>query len=134
MRPEPALTINQQLVWDVLRASDSPLSAYSVLTRLEGGHMRAPLQVYRALDKLIDYGLVHRLKSLNAFVVCSHRHEQSNQSTGFAICDDCGRVEEFSQAAVGRGLTSWSRQSAFVARAVTVELRGVCKDCGSKSR
>jgi Fur family zinc uptake transcriptional regulator len=128
------LTKNQQLVWDVLRASDMPLSAYAVLDRIVDSKVRAPLQVYRALDKLIAYGLVHRLESLNAFVVCSHRHEGADRSTGFAICEKCGQVEEFSQPAIGRGLARWSKAQAFVARTATIELRGLCKDCGSNTK
>lgn len=127
------LTRNQQVVWDILRASDRPLSAYTLLSRIEGGQLRAPLQVYRALDKLIAFGLVHRLESVNAFVACSHRHQGADQSVGFAICDDCGHVEEFAQPAIGRGLSEWSCAQAFAARAVTVEVRGVCKTCRSKN-
>ncbi len=130
-RDDLALTRNQQVVWDALRASDRPLSAYALLDQVQGAQLRAPLQVYRALDKLIAHGLVHRLESISAFVACSRQHRAADHSVGFAICDDCGHVEEFAQPAIGRGLSDWSRQRAFAPRAVTVEVRGVCRNCRS---
>ena len=105
------------------------MSAYVLLSRIDGGQLKAPLQVYRALDKLIAYGLVHRLESINAFVACSHEHRGVATSVGFAICDDCGHVEEFAQPAIGRELSVWSRRQAFVPRAVTLEVRGLCQNC-----
>lgn len=71
------LTKNQGLVLSVLESSGQPLSAYTILDRLRGQGLKAPLQVYRALDKLLEHGRVHRLESMNAFVVCCHsRHGQ----------------------------------------------------------
>ena len=70
----PALTKNQSLVFDVLTRAEQPISAYTILDRLREHGFRAPLQVYRALDKLLEAGLVHRLESLNAFVACAHRN------------------------------------------------------------
>jgi Fur family zinc uptake transcriptional regulator len=66
------LTKNQSLVMGALTNSDGPLSAYTILDQLRDHGFRAPLQVYRALDKLVEFGLVHRLESLNAFVACRH--------------------------------------------------------------
>ena len=69
------LTKNQGLVFDVLSHSQGPLSAYTILDKLRDHGFRAPLQVYRALEKLLEFGLVHRLESINAFVACAHPHE-----------------------------------------------------------
>ena len=66
------LTRNQQLVYDALTGADTPLSAYSLLDQLRESGFRAPLQVYRALEKLIELGQVHRLESINSFVACQH--------------------------------------------------------------
>ena len=66
-RSPPGLTRHQSLVLDALVRAEHPASAYALLDQLRGDGMRAPQQVYRALDKLIAYGLVHRVASLNAF-------------------------------------------------------------------
>ncbi|HSO47903.1 MAG TPA: transcriptional repressor, partial [Rhizobiaceae bacterium] len=56
------LTKNQSLVMGALARSDGPLSAYTILDQLRDNGFRAPLQVYRALEKLVEFGLVHRLE------------------------------------------------------------------------
>ncbi len=128
MNQHAALTSNQQQVWDTLLAAGVPLGAYALLDRLKGSNFKAPLQVYRALDKLVEYGMVHRLESLNAFVACAHRHSEDGP-TAFAICDICGQVEEFTDPDIGRGLARWSSSQPFKIAKVTVELRGLCQDC-----
>jgi Fur family zinc uptake transcriptional regulator len=62
------LTKNQSLVMGALSQANGPLSAYTILDELREHGFRAPLQVYRALEKVVEFGLVHRLESLNAFV------------------------------------------------------------------
>ncbi|MCB1470463.1 MAG: transcriptional repressor, partial [Rhizobiaceae bacterium] len=90
------LTKNQALVFGVLSKAEGPLSAYSMLDQLREHGFRAPLQVYRALEKLVEFGLVHRLESINSFVACTHPHDHSHGLIAFAICEACGAVDEFS--------------------------------------
>jgi len=124
------LTRNQDLVLKTLNAADAPLSAYDILDRLRADGLRAPLQVYRALEKLIDQGLAHRLESLNAFVCCANAARDGGHGTAaFAICSKCGRVDEFSDAAVEKRLAGWAQSHGFVADQTTIELRGRCRDC-----
>lgn len=123
------LTRNQELVLGALAHADGPLSAYDLLDRLRDDGLRAPLQVYRALDKLTERGLAHRIESLNAFVCCADAECHTAGSIGFAICERCGRVEEFAEPAVERQLQRWSRQAGFAPARMTIELRGVCGAC-----
>src|SRR5690606_36153974 len=52
----PELTRNQSLVLGALTRAEGPLSAYTILDKLRDDGFRAPLQVYRALEKLLDAG------------------------------------------------------------------------------
>ncbi|MBX3530519.1 MAG: transcriptional repressor [Rhizobiaceae bacterium] len=127
------LTRNQSLVLGALEHADGPLSAYTILDRLRDAGFRAPLQVYRALDKLTEFGLVHRLESLNAFVACAHGHDHGHAHAhgivAFAICDTCGKVDEFSDDEVTSRLNGWARDAGFRASKTTIELRGECAGC-----
>lgn len=123
------LSKNQTLVLNVLSRTEAPLSAYSLLDRLREHGFRAPLQVYRALAKLIEYGLVHRLESLNSFVACAYPHEHRHGLTAFAICEQCGRVDEFSDPVVEKRLKAWSKDHAFKLSKTTIEMRGRCAIC-----
>lgn len=127
------LTRNQMLVLNALTRTEGPASAYSLLDRLREDGFRAPLQVYRALEKLIEYGLVHRLESLNSFVACAHPHEHARGHRHglitFAICEACGQVDEFSDVTVEERLTGWARDHSFKLSKTTIEMRGTCADC-----
>ena len=128
MNHQVTLTPNQEMVWNALSAAGTPLGAYALLDQLKGSNFKAPLQVYRALDKLVELGMVHRLESLNAFVACAHDHDRSGP-LAFANCDACGQVEEFADSDIGRGLARWSKSHAFNPTKVTVELHGLCGGC-----
>lgn len=123
------LTRNQSLVLDTLEKADGPLSAYTILDRLRDNGFRAPLQVYRALEKLLGAGLVHRLESLNAFVVCAHPNCHKQGMIAFAICSECGKVDEFADEVVENRLGSWARDNSFKAEKTIIELRGTCAAC-----
>jgi len=125
------LTHNQELVLGTLAHAAAPLSAYDILDQLRGEGLKAPLQVYRALDKLTERGLAHRLESLNAFVCCADAHCHEAGSIAFAICERCGRVEEFAEPAIDSKLKGWSRGAGFVPSRMTIELRGLCRECAA---
>ncbi len=127
--PHPELTKHQSLVLGALAREESPASAYTLLARLQVEGLRAPQQVYRALDKLIEYGLVHRVETMNSFVACAHPHDHQHGLVVFAICDQCGHVDEFSDSAIERRLSGWSKDNGFRMAAATVELHGQCARC-----
>lgn len=123
------LTKNQALVMGALSQSDSPLSAYTILDQLRDDGFRAPLQVYRALDKLVEFGLVHRLESLNAFVACRHPGCDAHQTIAFMICETCGQVNEISDPSLADRLKKLASKAGFALKKSTVELRGLCSNC-----
>ncbi|MGN8022861.1 Fur family transcriptional regulator [Phyllobacterium sp. 22229] len=127
------LTKNQALVFNTLSRAEGPLSAYTILDQLRGDGFRAPLQVYRALEKLLDYGMVHRLESINAFVACAHPHNHSHNHgmIAFAICEKCGQVSEFSDDVITQRVREWTSQNGFKQTKTTIEIRGVCAACGT---
>lgn len=128
---QPQLTKNQALVFDALSASAAPLSAYGILDLLRDKGFRAPLQVYRALDKLVEFGLVHRLESINAFVACAHPQSDccAHGTVAFAICHKCGHVEEFHDHTIDHRLSDWAKGRRFKAEKTTIEIRGLCANC-----
>lgn len=118
---------NSEMVAAALRKAGKPLTAYEVLDRLRSAGVSGPPTVYRALDRLIADGRVHRLESLNAFVLCSHAHD--NDAAAFAICDDCGSVSEFSTAKLSKEIAQWARRARFDVQLANLEIHGRCGDC-----
>ncbi|QKV19317.1 Fur family transcriptional regulator [Oricola thermophila] len=125
----PGLTRNQALVYDTLEDADAPLTAYNILDRLSGEGLRAPLQVYRALEKLLDLGMVHRLESLNAFIACRHPECDDHATVAFTICEKCGGVSEITDKALVDSLKALTVEAGFLPHKTTVEIRGLCRAC-----
>ena len=123
------LTKNQSLVMGTLTRSDGPLSAYTILDQLRDDGFRAPLQVYRALDKLVEFGLVHRLESLNAFVACRHPGCDGEETIAFMICEKCSQVSEISDTTLAKRLKNLATEAGFALKKSTVKLRGICSGC-----
>ena len=113
-----------ELVW----ASHRAIKAYDILERLGSQERPAkPPTVYRALDFLIEHGLVHRIDSLNAYVGCM-RPGAAHQGQ-LLICAGCGTVDEIDAGAIGRAIDEAAGSAGFLVQQQTVELRGLCARC-----
>ena len=131
---DPAkLAPNHAKVYDALRAGARPMTAYELIDAVRAGGISAPPTVYRALNKLIDLGLAHRLESLNAFVACSHEDEHRSGAI-FLICNTCGETREVVDRSLDQHLRQTSGEYAFHVTQATVELRGHCADCEEAAR
>lgn len=116
------------MVLDAVTRAGKPIGAYGVIAELSAGGRRVmPPTVYRALDGLTRQKLVHRLESLNAYVVCTG-HDHAHDSL-FVICEACGRTQEFSDHESIARLTEQANALGFEIASRTIELRGVCADC-----
>ena len=122
------LTKNESLVMGELSKADGPLGAYEILDQLRDRGFRAPPQVYRALDKLVEFGLVHRLESLNAFVACRDPKCETHEKM-FMICEKCGQVSEIGDQKLTEHLMRLACAAQFALKKTTIELRGTCRAC-----
>ncbi len=123
------LTTLRKRVLELVWASHKPLGAYDILGVLsdEDGRRAAPPTVYRALDFLLENGLVHRIASLNAFVGCSHpEHAHQGQ---FLICRSCNAAIELEQATISDAIISSAAGVGFAVESQTVEVVGLCAGC-----
>ncbi|KEC54750.1 Fur family transcriptional regulator [Bartonella koehlerae] len=126
------LTRNQTLVLNILKNEQRPLSAYAILDRLREEGFRAPLQVYRALEGLLQLKCIHRLESANAFMACLYPENCQYELTTFTICDNCGTVNEVQSPLMTYGVRQMTQEIGFHANKSTIEVRGVCEKCMAK--
>ena len=130
-KSDARLTKNQSLVLNTLLAADKPLTAYSILDALRDRGLKAPLQVYRAISKLLEIGVIHRLDSLNAFVPCQLDSSNCNieKTVIFAICLECGKAQEVSDPLTVDAIQNISRNTNFRLENSVTEIRGLCANC-----
>lgn len=122
------LTALRREVLSILWSSHAPMGAYDVLAKLnEDGRRAAPMTVYRAIDFLMEQGLVHRLASRNAFVGCEN--PDAPHSGQFLICKRCGRVAELDEGDIGKAIVRSAARAGFDVAIPVVEVEGFCPDC-----
>ncbi len=114
-----------ELVW----ASHKPLGAYELLDQLaQEGHKPAPPTIYRALDFLLQQGLVHRITSLNAFLGCAH--PEHAHGSYFLICQECGTAEELVEVkGITTAIDAATHAAGFTVTHGALELMGTCQAC-----
>lgn len=122
------LTDPRRHVFEIIASSDMPVSAYDVLEKL-GRYIDNPKPptAYRALEFLAEQGFVHRIESLNAYVVCDtdHRHAGSQ----FLVCDSCGKVIEAHLCNLPEDLAKKVKKEGFSLNRWNAEIHGSCSDC-----
>ena len=120
-------------VLGLVLAAEGPVTAYALLDQLRGTRWNAaPPTVYRALDFLLQQGLIHRVERLNAFIGCdedaSHTH-----AAQFLICKSCGTVDEVDDRAVADALGLAAAAKGFTPAHATVEIEGTCAACAGSA-
>jgi len=128
------LTPLRRQVLRLVLAAEQPMGAYALLDRLRDERgVAAPPTVYRALDFLLEQGLIHKLERLNAFLPCvegghAHGHDHAHQ---FLICNRCGTTTELTDHGVAHALEAAAARAGFKPERTTVEVEGVCARCGA---
>lgn len=113
-----------ELIWE----SHKAVKAYDLLDRIKPlQHSAKPATIYRALDFLIEQGLIHRVESLNAFVGCRCSGRQHEQL--LLICKHCHEVEERTATHVMQTLSEEFTQAGFIAHSKAIEIHGICAKC-----
>jgi len=83
--------------------------------------------VYRALNDLMQKGMVHRLESRSAFVACEHG--ACDGIAAFAICRACDRVVETPLSDVNQAALLSLAPDEIEPERLTFEIAGLCEDC-----
>ena len=137
------LTRVRRMVLEFLLNAKVPVKAYDILDALRSSAPKAltPASIYRALDYLLQEGLVHKVGTLNAYVACAETGTQTCAETGTAtcnkrhapvfmlVCPGCRKSREISDPGLYQTIFSTMQQQGFRLQGDTVELTGICPGC-----
>lgn len=129
------LTELRRHVLGLVLDSPKPAGAYDMLDKLRANHRgAAPPTIYRALEFLLEQGLIHKVERISAYVGCIYGIEDEDEdvhrhAAQFLICKHCGQVTELNEKEIGRALVRAARRSGFQLGSSTVEAEGTCADC-----
>ena len=127
-----AMGINEKHVQEILAKTDKPMTAYDIIPVLSKKLKTtvAPTTVYRALNHLAAHGLVTRIESQNAYVLCQHPKE--NHDCLFFICRTCGSATEAPDNKISQMLRREAADIHFDISKQILEIVGICEDCARK--
>ena len=132
MHKEINLSKNQQIIFDIIDKSSEPLKAYAILFNVQKKGIKAPLQVYRALDKLVEIGKIHKVESRNAFIACKSSSCEISKATAFSICTKCEAVSEINNPKLSKYLSNFDDDTGMKYNKYNIEFFGLCKKCKAK--
>ena len=122
------LTTQRKHVLSLIWESHRPIKAYDILEKLSETQGKVqPPTVYRALDFLLEHGLIHRIDSLNAFTGCSHPEARHN--CFFLICGSCGNADECCSDVINGAIQKTVGDNNFKPSHITLEVSGTCEKC-----
>ncbi len=125
------LTDLRRQVLGLILDAPQPTGAYDLLDRLRATRDgAAPPTVYRALDFLLEQGLIHKLERLSAFVGCI-AHDDHAHAAQFLICRGCGRVAEIEDHELAHALEHAAKRLGFTVGKATIEAEGQCASCAT---
>lgn len=122
------LTPLRRRVLEQIWQSPSAVKAYDLIGQLStSDHTVKPPTIYRALDFLLEQGLIHRIESLNGYVGCDRPHKV--HQSHLLICRDCGEISECGGDGISRALDREASRQNFIPEESIVEIRGLCARC-----
>lgn len=122
----------RQQVYEEIVGVHTSIGAYDILERLAvKGTRLAPISVYRAIDALMDAGVIHRLESKNAFFACRRMDHRTGRRPLFLSCEKCGAVGEVDGQHIFDLIGEAAVGAKFQARVKFVEVQGLCPRCAA---
>ena len=123
-------------VFEEIASTQASVGAYEVLDRLaKKGTRLAPISIYRALDALLEAGVVHRLESKNAYFACRQLHRpRTGRRSMFLSCEKCGTVQEVDGDDIFHAIDAAAQGAKFEPRVRFAEVSGTCHECAGRRK
>ena len=122
------LTPVRRRTLEILLEEHRAMGAYEVLERLaKDGFGKQPPVAYRALEFLVENGLAHRIRRLNAFAACMTPGQP--HAPAFFICELCNGVAEVQDVSVRQAVEAAAAGIGFGVSRANVEVVGTCPAC-----
>lgn len=126
---EIKLTDQRRTVLDLMLSAESAMSAYELLDLLKISEPKAkPPTIYRVLDFLLAQGFIHKVESLNSFIMCPHFGEPEHISI-LLICNNCKKIFEKHSCEIESQLKKLTAQDKFEITHSVLEIHGICDHC-----
>lgn len=123
------LTSLRRSILFILWSTTKPLKAYEILDQLLRSKENAkPPTVYRVLDYFVEYGIVHKIESIQSYTLC-HEPAKQHSSEVLMVCNDCHQVNELYDQTMHELVQRLAHEHHFHLGQGAIELKGLCAKC-----
>ncbi|MFC3908098.1 Fur family transcriptional regulator [Legionella dresdenensis] len=123
------LTSLRKRILYILWSSDKPLKAYQILSQLHLTQENSkPPTVYRVLDYLVECKLIHKIESIQSYVLC-RKPDEHPVSEILLVCNACHRILEACDKHIHNLLKQLGLNNNFNIEKNAIELKGYCNHC-----
>ena len=130
LKNKKSLTPSRTLVIKTLSKHKKPISAYELRDEINNkGDVNINIsQIYRVLDFWMDLGLIHKISSINKFLLCITPEEKHTHMLNF--CTVCEKVFETCNEQMGLNLKkSTAKLDLAFNNTRPVEIPVICPKC-----
>ena len=130
LKNKKSLTPSRTLVIKTLSKHKKPISAYELRDEINNkGDVNINIsQIYRVLEFWIDLGLIHKISSINKFLLCITPEEKHTHMLNF--CTVCEKVFETCNEQMGLNLKkSTAKLDLAFNNTRSVEIPVICPQC-----
>ena len=130
LKKNKSLTPSRNLVIKTLSKYKKPISAYELRDEInKNKDIRINIsQIYRVLDFWIDLGLIHKISSINKFLLCRRPDEKHTHMLNY--CTVCEKVYETCNERMGLNLKkSTAKLDLAFNTTRSVEIPVICPQC-----
>ena len=121
------LTEIRQTVLGLVWKSHKPIKAYDILKDIKGVGSEKPPTVYRAINFLLENGLIHKINSQQSYIGCEHPN--LHKQCYFLSCNKCGETSECCSVEMDKMFKKALKKEKFNQSDIVCEISGVCSSC-----
>ncbi|MGP1931363.1 MAG: zinc uptake transcriptional repressor Zur [Arsenophonus sp. ET-YP4-MAG3] len=123
------LTPQREEIFCLIIAQSCAISAYDLLDLLRISEPQAkPPTIYRGLDFLLKQGFIHKIESINSYIICPYFDDPKHTSV-MLICESCGSVSESNSQSVENDILKLAKKIGFHLSFIVIENHGLCSPC-----
>jgi len=111
-------------ICQLLLEARHPLGAYDIIKQLKGVGSEKPPTVYRALNWLIEHGLVAKIEFNSRYTPIPIGVEADDLA--FVICRECGDADTLQAPGVSKSLHEKAKNCGFEDTQMVMEIIGLC--------
>ena len=129
------LTDLRRTILEILLTAQKPTKAYDLIEIMrDKGQRITPASIYRTLEFLLQYGLIHRINVLNAYVPCTGEHtSHSHHHLLMFICSQCQKTQEIDDHTLYDVIKTRLGGFGISMQDGCIEIQGTCQTCCKSS-